>query len=70
MRKILCAAALVWALCVPALAGDIQSPPLVSEPPHTNVEPVQDGGGIILGGYIDSDTQIALELFAVMQSLF
>lgn len=27
MRKTICASVLVWALCVPALAGDILNPP-------------------------------------------
>ena len=27
MRKTICASVLVWALCVPALAGDIMNPP-------------------------------------------
>ena len=69
MQKILCACALVWALGCPTFAGDIQNPPITS--PRTSVmqEP-DDDGGIIQGDNTDSITEIALDLFVVIQSLF
>lgn len=70
MRKILCASALVWALCGSAFAGDIQNPPVTSPLPQTNAVRVLDAGGVIRGDNTDGMTQLALDIFAVMQSLF
>ena len=70
MRKILCALALVWALCSSTFAGDIQNPPVASPQPQTNVVREQDDDGIIHGDNTDSITQLALDLLAVVQSLF
>jgi hypothetical protein len=68
MRKILCASALVWALCCPTFAGDIQAPPVV--PPQTVMTQEQDADSIIHGDNTNSINEIALDLFAVIRSLF
>ena len=70
MRKIFCVSALVWALCGSAFAGDIQNPPVALPQPQTNVVQEQGAGDIIRGDDADGMTQLALDLFAVMQSLF
>lgn len=35
MRKTICASVLVWALCVPTLAGDILNPPAPVKSPNS-----------------------------------
>lgn len=43
MRKTLCASVLVWALCVPTLAGDILNPPApvkIPTPPNVTLSSV------------------------------
>ena len=69
MRKILCAIALALALCCTALAGEIPTPP--APQPHvaaTTQEPTGDGDISITTA--DTVTQMALDLFASLSSLF
>jgi hypothetical protein len=66
MRKTLSASVLLLALCYPAFAGDMPTPP-VPEPTKAVQEPT--GDGIIHGNNTDSLTEIALDILAVLPSL-
>ena len=70
MRKIICASALVWALCGSASAGDIQNPPVTSQPSRTSASQVLDDGASVNVDDAECFTQIALDLLTVMPSLF
>ena len=59
MRKTLGVAALMLAICCPALAGEIPNPPAPQPQTNTVQEPTTD-----------SLTQIVLELLAAFPSLF
>jgi hypothetical protein len=69
MRKTLSAAALMLALCCPALAGEIPNPPAPQPQGMTIKEPAIDGE-IPTSSVSDSLTEVALELLAVLPSLF
>lgn len=71
MRKTLGVAALMLALCCPALAGEIPNPPAPEEPAvtadgiiQTGQPEASDDGGIIHGDNTDPLTQLVLTLFA------
>jgi hypothetical protein len=68
MRKTLGVAALMLALCGPALAGEIPNPPAPQPQANTVQEPTATGD--IQNGSADSLTEIALDLLAVLPSLF
>jgi hypothetical protein len=67
MRKILGVAALMLAICCPALAGEIPNPPAPQPQANTVQEPTTDGD--IQNDATESLTQIALDLLAVLPSL-
>ncbi|MDT7807520.1 MAG: hypothetical protein QOJ70_1333 [Acidobacteriota bacterium] len=68
MRKTLRAAALMLALCCPALAGEIPNPPAPQPQGMTIKEPAMDGE-IPTPGVSDSLTVIARDVLAVLPSL-
>jgi hypothetical protein len=67
MRKILGVAALMLAICCPALAGEIPNPPAPQPQANTVQEPTTDGD--IQNDATESLTQIAIDLLAVLPSL-
>jgi hypothetical protein len=67
MRKTISVAALLLALACPAYAGDIQND---SPKPLTNTTQAPTTDGEIQNDAVDSLTQIALDLLAVLPSLF
>ena len=78
MRKTLMTAALVFALCCTAFAGEMHTPAAPTPPPaNATQEPtggeMQNGqptlNGYIPNGVADSLTQTVLELLAVLPSL-
>jgi hypothetical protein len=74
MRKTLGVAALMLALCCPALAGEIPTPPAPPPPqPATAEQELTDGatlnGEIHTTGGPDSLTKAALDLLALLPSL-
>ena len=69
MRKILGVAALMLALCCPALAGEIPNPPAPQSQGMTVEEPTS-GGEMTTPDASDSLAEIALELLAVLPALF
>jgi hypothetical protein len=71
MRKTLTTAALLLAFSCPALAGEMGTPGSPAPPPTTAnaaQEPTTDGD--MPNGAPDSLTQVALDLLAVLPSLF
>jgi len=80
MRKTLAVAALMLAFCCPALAGEIPNPPAsqlageIPTPPATQPQAnaVQEltAAGDMQNGSADSLAQIALDLLALLPSLF
>jgi hypothetical protein len=78
MRKTLTTAALLLALCCVSFAGEMHTPGAPAPPPEpTPTSAVQEPtGGETLNGEIstpgvsDSLTEVALELLAVLPSLF
>jgi hypothetical protein len=68
MRKTLGIAALMLALCCPALAGEMPTPPAPQPQANTVQEPT--AAGDIQNGSADSLTEIALDLLAILPSLF
>ena len=68
MRKTLCVTALMLALCCPALAGEIPTPP-APQPHGVTVEEPTLNGVIPAPDESESLTQTVLELLAVLPSL-
>lgn len=68
MRKTLAIATLLLALCSPALAGEIPNPPAPQPQGITVSDPTTTDEGTT--GAIDTLTQVALDVFAVLPSLF
>ena len=68
MRKTLGVAALMLALCCPALAGEIPTPP-APQPQSMSINELATTEESI-NGAADTLTQIALDLLAVSPSLF
>ena len=69
MRKILGVAALMLAFSCPALAGEIPNPPLVAGEIPTPPAPQPTAFGIMPNDVLDSLTQTALDLLALLPSL-
>lgn len=73
MRKTLGVAALMLALCCPALAGEIPNPPVPAPPTASAVqEPTDEAttAGDIQNDAPDALTQTALDLLALLSSVF
>ena len=66
MRKTLATALLVLALCSPALAGEIHTPPAIQPPPPPSAAPEQSTDGIIECPL----TQMAVSLLGSVLALF
>lgn len=74
MRKTLGVAALMLALCCPALAGEMATPPAPQQPPQGGATAQEPTDGAALNGVIQNDapeslTQTVLELLAVLPSI-
>ncbi|HEX8150379.1 MAG TPA: hypothetical protein VF591_24560 [Pyrinomonadaceae bacterium] len=71
MRKTLCASVLLLALCVPALAGDILTPPAPanSDDPPVVTQPCDDEPADVCGGTAALDPQDDVIGAAVMALL-
>ena len=74
MRKTLGVAALMLALCCPALAGEIPNPPAPTPPPANVMQEPTNAGQEPTGGEMPNDapdavTQTVLDLLALLPSL-
>ncbi len=69
MRKTLMTAALGFALCCTAFAGEMHTPAAPTPPPANATQEPPGGEMLTPPGVSESMTQIALELLAVLPSL-
>ena len=56
MRKTICASVLVWALCVPTLAGDILNPPIAPGNVENSPDVTQPSGVQSADGWVGDET--------------